>query len=76
MCSYVSDCKLGYERVCATGRSHHFSGSVWTFAAAAFLAFYAFIGFEDMESVAEEVIEPEVTMPRGILIAIVSSSLL
>lgn len=52
------------------------SVGVGPIAAATFLAFYAFIGFEDMVSVAEEVVEPEVTMPRGILIAIVSSSLL
>ena len=44
--------------------------------AAAFIAFYAFIGFEDMVNVAEEVIEPKVTMPRGVLIAVVVSSLL
>ena len=38
---------------------------------AAFLAFYAFIGFEDMVNVAEEVIQPQKTLPRGIIIALV-----
>lgn len=37
---------------------------------AAFVAFFAFIGFEDMANLAEEVIEPERTMPRAILLAL------
>lgn len=41
-----------------------------------FLAFYAFIGFEDMVNVAEEVQQPEHTIPRAILIALVLSTLL
>jgi APA family basic amino acid/polyamine antiporter len=41
-----------------------------------FLAFYAFIGFEDMVGVAEEVQEPERTLPRAILLAIAISTLL
>jgi amino acid transporter len=35
----------------------------------AFLAFYAFLGFEDMVNVAEEVHDPARNMPRAILIA-------
>jgi amino acid transporter len=35
-----------------------------------FLAFYAFIGFEDMVTVAEEVKDPSRTLPRAILIAV------
>ena len=42
----------------------------------AFLAFYAYIGFEDMVNVAEEVIHPRRTLPLGILTALVVSSLL
>jgi amino acid transporter len=42
----------------------------------AFLAFYAFIGFEDMVSVAEEVREPKRTMPLAILLSIVITSLI
>jgi amino acid transporter len=42
----------------------------------AFLAFYAFIGFEDMVNVAEEVKEPTRTLPRAILLAIGISTLL
>ncbi|MFT5393814.1 MAG: APA family basic amino acid/polyamine antiporter, partial [Gammaproteobacteria bacterium] len=42
----------------------------------AVLAFYAFIGFEDMVNVAEEVTDPVRTLPRGIFIAIIVSTLL
>ena len=44
--------------------------------AAAFLAFFAFIGFEDMVSIAEEVRDPERNMPRGIGLAFVISTTL
>ena len=40
----------------------------------AFLAFYAFIGFEDMVNVAEEVITPEKNLPVAILLALVIST--
>ncbi len=36
----------------------------------AFLAFYAFIGFEDMVNIAEEVIEPVKTLPSAIAVAL------
>ncbi len=42
----------------------------------AFLAFYAFIGFEDMVNVAEEVEHPERNLPLGILVALVISTML
>jgi basic amino acid/polyamine antiporter, APA family len=42
----------------------------------AFIAFYAFLGFEDMVNVAEEVEAPERTMPRGIIITLVITTLL
>ena len=40
----------------------------------AFLAFYAFIGFEDMVNVVEEVRQPQDTMPKAILLALMISS--
>ena len=40
------------------------------------LAFYAYIGFEDMVNVAEEVRDPLKNMPRAILLALVVSTLL
>jgi len=43
----------------------------WTeIASGAALGFFAFIGFEDMVNVAEEVRDPERNMPRAILIAL------
>jgi amino acid transporter len=42
----------------------------------AFLAFYAFIGFEDMVNIAEEVRQPERNLPRAILLALLISSVL
>jgi amino acid transporter len=42
----------------------------------AFLAFYAFIGFEDMVNVAEEVRDPTRTLPRAILLALAVATVL
>ncbi len=42
-------------------------------AAAAFLAFYAFIGFEDMVNMAEEVTDAATALPKAIIIAIACS---
>ncbi len=39
-------------------------------ATATLLAFFAFVGFEDMVNIAEETIEPERTMPRAIFAAV------
>ena len=39
--------------------------------AASFIAFYAFIGFEDMVNIAEEVKEPQKAFPKAIMSAIV-----
>jgi len=44
--------------------------------AGAFLAFYAFIGFEDMVNVAEEAKNPRRTMPLAILFVLVASTAL
>ena len=52
-------------------------GDAWPgIMAGAFLAFYAFIGFEDMVNVAEEVRDPERNMPRAILLALAASTAL
>ena len=45
-------------------------------ASGAVLTFFAFVGFEDMLNVAEEVERPERTMPIGIVAAIVITTLL
>jgi amino acid transporter len=40
------------------------------------LAFFAFIGFEDMYNVAEEVREPERTLPLGLILAMAAAAVL
>ncbi len=53
------------------------SGNVTAWAgvlSGSFIAFYAFIGFEDMVNVAEEVVEPERTLPRAIVAALILST--
>ncbi len=52
----------------ALGPSLMLSGAV--------LTFYAFIGFEDMLNVAEEVRDPERTLPRGMLLALLTTTVL
>ena len=53
------------------------SGVAWQgVLGAAFLAFFAFIGFEDMVNIAEEVKQPERNMPLGILLAFLVSTVL
>ena len=41
-----------------------------------FLAFYAFLGFEDMVNIAEEVRDPSRSFPRAILLALLITALL
>jgi len=51
-------------------------GGVWFgLLLGAFLAFYAFVGFEDMVNMAEEVKSPEKSLPKAIFLAIVISTL-
>lgn len=42
----------------------------------AVLTFYSFVGFEDMLNVAEEVKDPRRTMPMGLVLAVIISSLI
>lgn len=44
--------------------------------AGAFVAFYAYVGFEDIANVAEEVQEPARTLPRAILISLIITTTL
>jgi len=62
----------------AMERHHHQqpSFSLVGLLSGAFLAFYAYIGFEDMVNVSEEVNNPRVNMPRAILLAVILSTLL
>ena len=50
--------------------------SVFSLFAGAFLAFYAYLGFEDMVNVAEEVKDPQRNMPKAILLAVIISTIL
>ncbi|MEX0338079.1 MAG: APC family permease [Arenibacterium sp.] len=53
------------------------SGDHWAgLGAASLLAFFAFVGFEDMVNVAEEVKDPRHTLPRAITITLVVATLL
>jgi APA family basic amino acid/polyamine antiporter len=52
------------------------SGTWYGIFLGGFLAFYAFIGFEDMVNVAEEVRQPERNLPRAILLALLVATLL
>lgn len=60
------------------GEIFHFDHTVGMsgIVAGAFLAFYAFIGFEDMVNVAEEVKSPRRTMPMAILLVLILSTIL
>lgn len=54
-----------------------FEKEAWSgIVGATILAFFAFIGFEDMVNVAEEVKEPRRTMPRAIIYTLVLATLL
>ncbi len=54
-----------------------FDIQVWTgIMGAGLLAFFAFIGFEDMVNVAEEVEDPKRTMPRAIFITLAITTVL
>jgi APA family basic amino acid/polyamine antiporter len=54
-----------------------FEWDVWhTVFLGGFLAFYAFLGFEDMVNIAEEVKEPSTTFPKAMLAALTIATLL
>ncbi len=54
-----------------------FELTLWgTIFVGAFLAFYAFLGFEDMVNIAEEVKEPTTVFPKAIIISLIIASLL
>lgn len=60
----------------AGGGSQGAEGGVWIgVLTGATLAFYAFIGFEDMVNVADEVKSPTETLPRAIVVALVAVGL-
>jgi basic amino acid/polyamine antiporter, APA family len=51
--------------------------SAWSgIIAGSVIAFFAFLGFEDMVNVAEEIVEPEKTLPRAIALVMVVATIL
>lgn len=44
--------------------------------AGAFIAFYAYIGFEDIVNTAEETVSPEKTLPKAIFLAVAAATIL
>tara|TARA_R110000772_G_scaffold159204_3_gene270365 strand:- start:678 stop:1922 length:1245 start_codon:yes stop_codon:yes gene_type:complete len=53
-----------------------FEVSIWSgILSASLLAFFAFVGFEDIANVAEEVVEPHKTMPLGIILTLLVATI-
>ncbi len=54
-----------------------FDAAVWSgILSAGLLAFFAFVGFEDIANVAEEVKQPTKTIPKGIILTLVIAALI
>ena len=69
--------KLPFETLELSKLIPPFEISIWyTISLGAFLAFYAFIGFEDMVNIAEEVKTPTKTMPKAIIITLFVSTII
>jgi basic amino acid/polyamine antiporter, APA family len=74
---YVGIDNIPFKNVAIEPFIPPFEISIWyTISLGAFLAFYAFIGFEDMVNIAEEVKEPEKTMPKAIIITLLIATVL
>lgn len=75
-------CSAGFEDAASKGFLIHEIKAQWTLTnlapvlTGAFIAFYAFIGFEDMVNLAEETKQPTRTMPIAIFIALAVSTVL
>lgn len=69
--------KISFEHVRALEFLPAPDESIWlSILSGAFLAVYAFLGFEDMVNVAEEVKQPERNMPLGIILTLLISTAL
>ncbi|MCR9270008.1 MAG: APC family permease [Hyphomonadaceae bacterium] len=54
-----------------------FDGEVWLgIGAASLLAFFAFVGFEDLANIAEEAIDPDRNMPKAIIWTLILATVL
>lgn len=53
-----------------------FDSSIWTgIVMGSFIAFYAYLGFEDIVNVAEEAIKPRINIPLAIIISLIVTTL-
>ena len=53
-----------------------FNASIWAgIFMGSFIAFYAYLGFEDIVNVAEEAIKPRINIPRAIIISLVVTTI-
>lgn len=53
-----------------------FNASIWTgIFIGSFIAFYAYLGFEDIVNVAEEVINPRINIPLAIIISLIVTTI-
>ncbi len=74
---FVSKNKLLHGITHISGILPPLKAHIWSgILSGAFLAFYAFIGFEDMVNIAEEVVKPEKNLPAAILWALGAATLL
>lgn len=70
--NYIDFSQIEYEKFLP-----NFELSSWyLIILGSFVAFYAFIGFEDMVNIAEEVKNPVKTMPKAIILAVLISTIL
>ena len=59
-----------------TALTPSFDVSIWAgIAMGSFIAFYAFLGFEDIVNVAEEAIKPRINIPLAIIISLIITTL-
>ena len=74
---FVASSSIDFARVELNSLLPPLNAEIWSgIFVGGFLAFYAFVGFEDMVNVAEEVHHPERAIPRAIFIALVISTVL
>ena len=71
---FVAEPVTGYGEMIEVNRLFH--GAAPAVLAAALLAFFAFVGFEDMVNLAEETVDPVRTMPKAIIVALAITTLL
>jgi len=72
---YIGFVAGDHEQVLATSLNLPSTGAFEAIMTGAFLAFYAYIGFEDMVNIAEEVKDPKRSMYRGVIGSVVLATI-